>query len=61
MVIGLHEGGLVVVQALAEVGDVRVQVPWRKIGVLELLLGLDVKGTPCCIEMLEDLEGVMLQ
>ena len=55
--IGAQEGGLVVFKALAKVGDVLVRVPWRKLGVLELFLGLDVKGTPCCIEMLEDLEG----
>ena len=44
--IGEHEGGLFVVEALAEVGDVLLRVPWHKVGVIELLLGLDVKGKP---------------
>ena len=35
---------------------VLMRVPWCKVGVLDLFLGLDVEGTPCCIEMLKDLE-----
>jgi hypothetical protein len=43
----LHKGGLVVVETLSNGGEVLVAVPLLEVGILELLLGLGVKGTPC--------------
>ncbi len=48
---------MVVIEMLSEGGEVLVAVPFRQVGFLELLLGLEVKGTPCRVEVVEVLEG----
>ena len=48
---------MVVVQMLAERGEMFVSIPLGVVGVLEGFLGLDIKWTPAVVEMFEDLEG----
>jgi hypothetical protein len=53
----LDEGGLVVIKAFAECGEVFVAVPLCEVGILELLFCLYVERAPCRVEVFKDLIG----
>ena len=48
---------MVVIQALAECGEMFVALPFCVVRVFECFLGLDAKRAPPIIEMVKKLEG----
>ena len=48
---------MVVIQALAERGEMFFAIPFRVVRVFQCFLGLDVERAPTIVEMLQDLEG----
>jgi hypothetical protein len=56
--VGADEGALVVIQALAERGEMFIAIPFCVVRVFQCILGLDVEWAPTIVEMLQDLEGV---
>ncbi len=60
--VGVDEGLLVILKALAESGKVFVAVPFCVVRVFQCFLCLDVKRSPTVVEVLQDLEegGVLV-
>lgn len=59
--VGLDEGALIIVKALAKCGEVLVSITFCVVGVFQRFLGFDIEREPAAVKMVEDWKGEMLR